>query len=152
MKYIYFLMILLCVGLFSISCSTYNHTSTSQEKVNESKILFEPEQQPHYIRGGSQGLLQDLYTTMQETIPIAQDSISRRAVVRFTITEYGLIDHNSIKVILNKSVPDDYMNAAIEAIKHFGKFEPGKMNGTPVSVTWNLPIIYPIPTKFIKKN
>jgi len=87
---------------------------------------------------------------MLKTAPV-QDSVSRRAVVRFAIDKHGLIDHNSIKVIRNRSsVADDYMNAAIEAIKHLGKFEPGKLNGTPVSVRYDLPIIYPIPTKFIR--
>lgn len=150
MKITVYYLTLLCVGLFSISCSTHKHASTSQEKIDESKIFFEPEQQPHYLHGGSQGLLKDLYTIMQGTTPVDQDSISRRAVVRFTISKYGLIDHNSIKVILNKSVPDNYMDAAIEAIKHLGKFEPGKMNGIPMPVTWNLPILYPIPSKYIK--
>ena len=37
------------------------------------------------------------------------------------------------------------MNAAIEAIKKLGKFEPAKMNGTPKKAWYNLPIIYPIP-------
>ena len=52
---------------------------------------------------------------------------------------------NSITIVRNKSVPADYMTAAIEAIKKLGKFEPGKLNGTPVKVTLTLPIIYPIP-------
>lgn len=142
-------MALLCVALFSISCNTHKYTTALQDDVNASKIFYEPEQQPHYLHGGSEGLLNDLYATMLKTAPV-QDSVSRRAVVSFAINKQGLIDHNSIRIIRNKSVPEDYMNAAIEAIKLLGKFEPGKMNGTPVSVTYNLPILYPIPYKFIK--
>ena len=143
-------MALLCVALFPISCNTHKYTTALQDDVNASKIFHEPEQQPHYLHGGSEGLLNDLYATMLKTAPV-QDSVSRRAVVRFAVNKHGIIDHNSIKVIQNRSsIPDDYMNAAIEAIKHLGKFEPGKLNGIPVSVRYTLPIIYPIPTKFIK--
>lgn len=148
MKIIYTFLTLLCIALFSISCNTHKHNT---ENVKNSKIFYEPEQQPYYLRGGEQGLLNDLYTIILKTAPEIQDSISRRAVVRFTINKHGLIDHNSIKVIRNRSsVPDDYMNAAIEAIKHLGKFEPGRINGIPVSVRYNLPIIYPVPAKFIR--
>lgn len=143
-------MALLCIALFPISCNTHKHTTALQDDVNASKIFYEPEQQPHYLHGGSEGLLNDLYAIMLKTSPI-HDSISRRAVIGFTINKQGLIDHNSIKVITNRSyIPDDYMNAAIEAIKLLGKFEPGKLNGTPVSVRYYLPILYPIPYKFIK--
>lgn len=140
----------MCVALITISCTTQKHTPTSHEKVDESKIFYEPEQQPHYLHGGEQGMLNDLYTAMSKTTPVTQDSVSRRAVVTFKITEQGIIDPNSIKIVRNKSVPDDYMNAAIEAIKGLGEFEPGKMNGTPKAVTTNLPILYPIPTEFVK--
>ena len=53
-------------------------------------------------------------------------------------------------MIVNRSVPDDYLKAAIEAIKKLGEFEPGKMNGIPTKVAWNLPIVYPVPLEYIK--
>lgn len=135
-------MTLVCIALITISCNTHKHATTLQENANESET--------YYLRGGSQGLLNDLYSAILKAAPAIQDSISGRAFVNFTINKHGLIDHNSIKVIRNKSVSDDYMNVAIEAIKHLGEFEPGKMNGTPESVTFILPIIYPIPNVFIK--
>lgn len=150
MKTKFYFMILLCAALLPISCNTNKHNAALQDNVTESKIFYEPEQQPHYLQGGSEGLLNDLYSTMLKIAPATQDCVSGRAVVRFTINKQGLIDHNSIKVIRNKSVPEDYLNAAMEAIKLFGRFEPGKLNGTPVSVTYNLPILYPIPYKYIK--
>ncbi|MCM1071812.1 MAG: energy transducer TonB [[Clostridium] fimetarium] len=150
MKTLFHIMTVLCVALFSISCRAQKHTSTFQDNVDESEIFFEPEQQPYYLNGGSQGMLSDLYTAISRTAPEANDSVKRRAAVSFKITKKGMIDPNSIKVIRNRSVPDDYMNAAIEAIKGLGKFEPGKMNGTPKTVTYSLPILYPVPTDMVK--
>lgn len=145
-------MALLCVALFPISCNTHKYSTALQDDVNESKIFYEPEQQPFYLNGGGQGLLNDLYTTMLKTGSISNDSITGRAVVTFYITEIGKIDPNSIMVFKNWSVPDDYTSKAIEAIKHLGKFEPGKMYRTPMKVRYFLPIIYPIPLEYIKSE
>ena len=126
--------------------------SISNTNVDESKIFFEPEQPAYYLNGGSKGLLKDLYTEILKTTPVTQDCVKGRALVKFTVLEDGIIDPNSIKILSNKSVPEDYMKAAIEAIKKLGKFEPGKMNGTPLKTWFNLPIIYPIPLDKIKPS
>ena len=147
--------IICCVAILSIamlqtSCNTHSHTSTLQDKIDESGVFYEPEQQPYYLHGDTKGLLNDLYTTISETAPATQECVKGRAVIRFDISKDGQIDSNSIKVVINRSVPDDYLKAAIDAIKKLGKFEPGKMNGIPQKVTWNLPIVYPVPLEYIK--
>lgn len=130
--------------------NTQKQDSTSQDKIVESEIFYEPEQQPYYLNGDTKGLLKDLYTIISETAPVTQECVKGRAVVRFDISKDGQIDTNSIKVVINKSVPDDYLKAAIEAMRKLGKFEPGKMNGIPKKVAWNLPIVYPVPPEYIK--
>lgn len=130
--------------------NTQKQDSISQDIIVESKIFYEPEQQPYYLNGDTKGLLNDLYTAISETATTTQECVKGRAIVRFDISKDGQIDTNSIKVIINRSVPDDYLKAAIEAIKKLGKFEPGKMNGIPKKVAWNLPIIYPVPLEYIK--
>ena len=126
--------------------------SISNTNVVESEIFHEPEQIPYYINGGGEGLLNDLYTAMLKTAPVTQDCVKGRALVKFIVSEDGIIDPNSIEILRNKSVPEDYMKAAIEAIKKLGKFEPGKMNGTPIKVWFNLPVIYPIPLDKIEPS
>lgn len=133
-----------------IKGNIHKENSTSQDEIVESEVFYEPEQQPYYLNGDTKGLLKDLYTTISEIASVTQECVKGRAVVRFDISEEGQIDVNSIKVVINKSVPDGYLKAAIEAIKKLGKFEPGKMNGIPEKVAWNLPIIYPVPVKYIK--
>lgn len=150
MKTIFCCLTLLCVALMQTSCNTHKNTSALQDNIVESEIFFEPEQQPYYLHGDTKGLLKDLYTTISETGPVTQECVKGRALVRFDISKDGKIDANSIKVVVNRSVPDDYLKAAIEAIKKLGKFEPGKINGIPKKVAWNLPIIYPVPLEYIK--
>lgn len=145
MKPIIYCLALLCVALLETSCNTHKLASTSNTNVDEPKIFYEPEQDPYYLRGGNEGLLNDLYTILLKTAPVTHECIKARAVVEFSLSEAGIIAPNSITIVRNKSVPADYMTAAIEAIKKLGKFEPGKLNGTPVKVTLTLPIIYPIP-------
>lgn len=150
MKTIFCCLTLLCVALIQTSCNTHKNISASQDNIVESEIFYEPEQQPYYLHGDTKGLLKDLYTVISETAPVTQECVKGRPVVRFDISKEGKIEANSIKVIRNRSVPDDYLKAAIEAIKKLGKFEPGKMNGIPKKVAWNLPIIYPVPLEYIK--
>lgn len=143
-------MVLICVALMQTSCNTHRNISVSQDNIAESEIFYEPEQQPYYLHGGTKGLLNDLYTIISETAPVTQECVKGGAVVRFDISKDGQIDTNSIKVVRNSSVPEDYLKVAIDAIKKLGKFEPGKMNGIPQKVIWNLPIIYPVPLEHIK--
>ena len=145
MKKMFYLPILLSIALSQTSFNTHRQTSSSNEKVDESEIFFEPEQSPYYLNGGHKGLLNDLYTTLLKTAPVIQDCVKGRALVKFSVSEDGIIDPDSIKILSNKSVPEDYLDAAVEAIKNLGRFEPGKMNGTPKKVWFNLPVIYPIP-------
>ena len=130
--------------------NTHKQDSTSQADVNESITWGHPYHNPYYLHGGGEGLLSDLYTTLSKTAPVIEDSVKGRAYVSFIISKEGIIDPGSIKVWRNQSVPDDYMEAAFEAIKSLGKFEPGKMNGKPKNVTWNIAIRYPVPTEYIK--
>ncbi len=149
MKPIIYCLAILSIAMLQTSCNTHSHTSTSQDKIDESGVFYEPEQQPYYLHGDTKGLLNDLYTIISETAPATQECVKGRAVIRFDISKDGQIDTNSIKVVINRSVPDDYLKAAIDAIKKLGKFEPGKMNGIPQKATWNLPIVYPVPPEHI---
>lgn len=116
------------------------------------RVLYEPESSPLYLNGGSVGLLSDFYTILEKTAPVAQDCVNGVALISFKILKDGSIDPNSIKIIRNRSIPEDYMNAAIGAIKKLGKFEPGKINGSPLNVTYNLPVKYPVPLEYIKTS
>ena len=103
------------------------------------------EEKPVYINGGDKGLLRELYSNLSSAISSQSDSINGICVFKFAISKDGTIDTETIELVRNTSLPEEYVIAAKEAIKKLGKFEPGKMNGMPKKVWFNLPVIYPIP-------
>lgn len=111
-----------------------------------------PYQYPYYLNGGDEGFVSDLYTALSKIAPLSQDNIKGHAAISFVISEDGIIDPNSIKLVRNWSLPEDYINAAVEAIKGLGKFEPGKFEGIPKRVTSTVHIKYPIPLDRIKTD
>ncbi len=126
-----------------------NCSSNPCDSIN---LFVNPHLHPYYLNGGGDGLLNDLYTALSRIAPLTQDSIRGKAMFSFAITKDGSVDPNSIKLWRNRSVPEEYINAAVEAIKRLGKFEPGKLNGIPVKVTYNICIKYPIPLDRIKTD
>ncbi|MDE6311057.1 MAG: energy transducer TonB [Muribaculaceae bacterium] len=110
------------------------------------------EEKPVYINGGDKGLLRDLYSNLSSAISSQSDSINGRCVFKFAISKDGIIDVETIKLARKTTLPDEYVNAAKEAVKHLGKFKPGKNNGTPVKVWYALPVIFPIPLDKINSN
>lgn len=149
MKNLFCIMTLLGVALSQTSCSTHEEITTLQNKVDELKIFENPEQPAEYLNGGNLGFRNEIYSKLIKIAPVTQDSISGRALVRFDISEEGVIDPNSIKVIKNRNVPEDYLDAAIEVIKGLGRFNPGKLNGIPHKTTWALSIRYPVPLEYV---
>lgn len=136
-----------CDGEFKIVDMSWNANS-----INPIGLWPYPYQNPYYLNGGGDGLMNDLYTALSKTVPLSQDSIKGRAAISFAISEDGIIDPNSIKLVRNWSLPEDYINAAVEAIKGLGKFEPGKFEGIPKRVTSTVHIKYPIPLDRIKTD
>lgn len=145
-------MILLCAALVLMSCNAQKQAPVSQENVGESFVFSYPYVFPYYLNGGEQGLQSDFYSALAKTAPVTQECVKGRAVVSFAVSKDGNIDPNSIKLVRNKSVPEDYIKAAIEAIKGLGKFEPGKMDGQPKKVSLSLPVIYPVPLDRIRTS
>lgn len=129
-----------------------NENGNDSVKADSSYTWPYPYQHPYYLNGGDEGFVSDLYTALSKIAPITQDNIKGRAAISFVISEDGIIDLNSIKLDRNWSLPEDYINAAVEAIKGLGKFEPGKFEGVPKRVRKTVLIKYPIPLDRIKTD
>lgn len=126
--------------LFMVSLNTQTTNATTVEE------------RPVYINGGDDGLLRDLYFNLS-TVSLSQsDCIKGRCIFTFAISKDGIIDLETIKLARKTTLPDEYVNAAKEAVEHLGKFKPGKMNGTPVKVWYTIPVIFPIPLDKISSN
>lgn len=98
-------------------------------------------------------MLHDLYASL--VVPSSDDCWKGRVILTFKIGKTGKIDHHTIKVLRNKSLPPEFENAAIEAVMKLGEFNPGKqLSGNewiPVSVWYTLPVIFPPPVKYLNE-
>ncbi|MDE6019108.1 MAG: hypothetical protein K2G85_09885 [Muribaculaceae bacterium] len=107
-----------------------------------------------YLNDGNEGLKRDLYRNLSNAYLPHSDSIKGKCFFSFVITEEGDIDVKTIKMLRKTpSLPDEYVNAAEEAIKHLGKFTPSKrfnyeeQKWKPLRAYFNICVIFPIPTK-----
>jgi len=109
---------------------------------------------PVYINGGD-GLLRDLYCNLSSALPSQSDCIKGKCFFTFIISKEGTIDVETIKLARKTTLPDEYVNAAKEAIKHLGKFKPGGRYNSkeekwePLRVQCNIGVISPIPSKYL---
>lgn len=97
----------------------------------------EPEQKqtqsgpPVYKNGGDSGMLRDLARNI--AFPVTDKPLSGRLVMKFPIDYDGKIVHDSIKVVRNLSdLPQEYIDAAVRAIKMLGDFTPPQKAGKEV--------------------
>lgn len=110
---------------------------------------------PVYINGGSDGLLRDLYCTLSSASISQADTVKGKCFFTFAISKDGIIDVETIKLVRNTTLPDEYINAAKDAIKHLGKFKPGRQYNSkeekwePLRVHFNLGVFFPIPSNYL---
>ncbi len=110
---------------------------------------------PVYLNGGSDGLLKDLYSHLSSASLSQSDSIKGKCFFTFAISKEGNIDVVTIKLVRKTSLPDEYVNAAKEAIKHLGKFQPGRRYNSkenkwePLRVHSSISVAFPIPSKYL---
>lgn len=110
---------------------------------------------PVYLNGGSDGLLRDLYCNLSDVSLSQSDCIKGKCLFTFAISKEGTIDVETIKLVRETPLPDEYVNAVEEAIKHLGKFQPGRQFNSkeekwePVRVHYTISVIFPPPSKYL---
>ncbi len=130
--------------LLMVSFATQTAKATS---VNEVAV---------YLNGGNDGLLRDLYCNLSNASLSQTDSIKGRCFLSFAISKEGVIEAETIKLLRDTSLPDEYVNAAIEAIKHLGTFKPGRQYNAkeerwvPLRTHYTINVSFPIPSKYLE--
>jgi len=110
---------------------------------------------PVYLNGGGDGLLRDLYCNLSSASLSQSDCIKGKCFFTFAISKDGTIDVETIRLVRKTSLPDEYVNAAKESIKHLGKFQPGRRFNSkeekwePQRVQYTIVVIFPIPSKYL---
>ena len=102
----------------------------------------EPDQFPSYP-GGIQGLYKDIMNKLDYPRNAIKEGISGRVVVRFVVEKDGTVD----KVQVVKSVDKLLDQEAVWLVKHLRPWVPGYKNDKPVSVDYNLPVSFTLPSK-----
>ena len=111
-------------------------TSTAQTKKND--MVFDVvEVMPQYP-GGQIAMLQYLMKNIKYPEQAMKEGIQGRVTVRFIVEKDGSI--SDVKPVL--SVHPLLNKEAVRVVKSMPKWTPGKQNGKPVRVRFNLPVMF----------
>ena len=111
-------------------------TSTAQTKKND--MVFDVvEVMPQYP-GGQIAMLKYIMENMKYPEQAMKEGIQGRVAVRFIVEKDGSI--SDVKPVL--SVHPLLNKEAVRVVKSMPKWSPGKQNGKPVRVRFNLPVMF----------
>ena len=105
------------------------------------------EQQPEF-QGGMKALSQYLLHNLRYPTEAQKSKVEGRVFVQFVISETGEIQQ--LRVL--KGIGSGCDEEAVRVVSQMPKWNPGKQNGTPVSVQYNLPIQFSLEKKEDKRT
>lgn len=122
--------LMMLVLLFSFT------TSTAQTKKND--MLFSVvEVMPQYP-GGQIAMLKYIMENIKYPEQAMKKGIQGRVVVSFIVEKDGRVSN----VRLLRSVESSLDKEAVRVVKSMPKWSPGKQNGKPVRVRFNVPVMF----------
>ena len=111
-------------------------TSTAQTKKND--MVFDVVEVMPQFPGGQIAMLQYLMKNIKYPEQAVKEGIQGRVTVRFIVEKDGSI--SDVKPVL--SVHPLLNKEAVRVVKSMPKWSPGKQNGKPVRVRFNLPVMF----------
>lgn len=111
-------------------------TSTAQTKKND--IVFDVVEVMPQFPGGQIAMLKYIMENMKYPEQAMKEGIQGRVAVRFIVEKDGSI--SDVKPIL--SVHPLLNKEAVRVVESMPKWTPGKQNGKPVRVRFNLPVMF----------
>ena len=111
-------------------------TSTAQTKKND--MVFDVVEVMPQFPGGQIAMLQYIMENMKYPKQAMKEGIQGRVAVSFIVEKDGSI--SDVKPIL--SVHPLLNKEAVRVVKSMPKWTPGKQNGKPVRVRFNLPVMF----------
>lgn len=103
----------------------------------ENKVFEVVEQMPTFP-GGTSALMQYLSDNIKYPVVAQENAISGRVVVSFVVERDGSI--TDVKVV--RSVDPSLDREATRVVKAMPKWIPGRQNGSPVRVKYNVPVAF----------
>ena len=111
-------------------------TSTAQTKKND--MVFDVVEVMPQFPGGQIAMLQYLMKNIKYPEQAVKEGIQGRVTVRFIVEKDGSI--SDVKPVL--SVHPLLNKEAVRVVESMPKWSPGKQNGKPVRVRYNLPVMF----------
>lgn len=111
-------------------------TSTAQTKKND--MVFDVVEVMPQFPGGQIAMLQYLMKNIKYPEQAVKEGIQGRVTVRFIVEKDGSI--SDVKPVL--SVHPLLNKEAVRVVKSMPKWTPGKQNGKPVRVRFNVPVMF----------
>ncbi|MBF1573914.1 MAG: energy transducer TonB [Prevotella salivae] len=111
-------------------------TSTAQTKKND--MVFDVVEVMPQFPGGQIAMLQYLMKNIKYPEQAMKEGIQGRVTVRFIVEKDGSI--SDVKPVL--SVHPLLNKEAVRVVKSMPKWSPGKQNGKPVRVRFNVPVMF----------
>ena len=105
--------------------------------VEQPKIFTFVEQNPQYP-GGDGELMKFLQKNIQYPQMERDNDIQGKVLLRFVVMEDGSV--NDVQVV--RAVSPGLDKEAVRVVKMLPKFTPGKQQGKPVRVYFNLPVVF----------
>jgi len=132
--------------LLIINCSYSFSQQSSPDSVNKNEILTYVEQMPEFP-GGQTELVKFLSSNLQYPDSARHNNIEGKVVAHFVVNEDGSISDPQILKGLGYGCDEE----VLRVISMMPKWNPGKLDGKPVSVYFNLPVTFKLgeydPTK-----
>ena len=111
-------------------------TSTAQTKKNN--MVFDVVEVMPQFPGGQIAMLKYIMENIKYPKQIMEEGIQGRVTVSFIVEKDGRVSN----VRLLRSVQSALDKEAIRVVKSMPKWTPGKQNGKPVRVRFNLPVMF----------
>ena len=122
--------LMMLVLLFSFT------TSTAQTKKNN--MVYDVVEVMPQFPGGQTAMLKYIMENIKYPKQIMEEGIQGRVTVSFIVEKDGRVSN----VRLLRSVQPSLDKEAIRVVKSMPKWTPGKQNGKPVRVRFNLPVMF----------
>lgn len=122
--------LMMLVLLFSFT------TSTAQTK--KSNMVYDVVEVMPQFPGGQTAMLKYIMENIKYPKQIMEEGIQGRVTVSFIVEKDGRVSN----VRLLRSVQPLLDKEAVRVVKSMPKWSPGKQNGKPVRVRFNLPVMF----------
>ncbi len=126
------------VPVVALALLAFANPQTKTASTEGNKKVYETVEQLPEFPGGQEAMIAFLSQNVHYPESAAKNNIEGRVIVRFIVDETGEIGNISIA----RSVNEELDAEAIRVVKSLPKFIPGRQDGKPVPVWYNLPLIF----------